>query len=222
MLYIVSTPIGNLQDITIRAIETLKIVDYVYAEDSRVSRKLLEHYNIQKPILSYREQNHKRVCYEILTRLLDSQHIAILSDAGTPTISDPGTELISFLRENGYKDIVSIPGPTAFVATASISGFTLASLTYIGFLPKGMLQRRKTLEKFYNLGLDFVFYESPNRILDTVNLIIEMNVSVKLCIANDLTKLYERVYLGTPHSVKAELESAKWQKGEYTVLVKIL
>src|SRR3989304_10595628 len=163
ILYIVSTPIGNLEDITLRALRVLKEVDVIAAEDTRHSSKLLNHYGISKPLMSYWGEKEKVKSEEVLTRLRAGQSVALISDAGTPGISDPGSVLIGKAVEEGIP-VVSVPGPSALIAAISLSGLLIKEFTFIGFFPPKKTQRQKILKDLSMEKMVLIFYEAPHRI----------------------------------------------------------
>lgn len=220
--YVVATPIGNLGDITFRAIETLKSVDMILCEDTRVTKKLLDRYEIKKPTMSYHAQSKLAKVDKIFALLKDGKDIALVSDAGTPGISDPGAMLVSKIKESFSSDevqVIPIPGASAVIAALSASGLPTHEFTFLGFLPhkKG----RETLFKEISLSKrTMVFYESPHRILKTLESLIKFCPDKKVCIARELTKIYEEFKTGTPNEVLIYLkENPVKQKGEFTVLV---
>jgi len=216
-LYVVSTPIGNLEDITLRALRVLKDVDIIAAEDTRHSRKLMTHYGISKPLMSYWGEREKTRSLEILKRLSSGQTVALISDAGTPGISDPGTVVIKRALEEGHS-VVSIPGPSASIAALSISGLPTEEFTFLGFLPSKKTQRRKVL---FNLGLEqrtLVFYEAPHRILETLSDMEEVFVERKAVVVKELSKIHEEVIRGNISEIVKGLEKSTIA-GEYIILV---
>jgi len=216
--YIVATPIGNLKDITLRALAILKEVDLILAEDTRVTKKLLIHYDIDRPIMSYHQHSSEEKKLHIFSEILRGKNIALVSDAGTPGISDPGNELIDFILErNARIQIVPIPGASAIITTLSVSGFRADKFIFLGFLPK---KKRKKLFEWIKLGkIAFAFYESPNRILKTLDVLIEhFGENRRVFIARELTKLYEALYRGTLKEVKKTLGKEKI-RGEIVVIV---
>lgn len=216
-LYVVGTPIGNLKDITLRAIETLKSVTVVLAEDTRKSAILLKQYGIKTKMISYRDQNHERIFPQILQLLLTGNNLAVISDSGTPTISDPGYKLVSDLHKHDI-EIVTIPGPSAVIAALSISGLPTDKFTFLGFLPKGEGKRKSLLEKHGKLDTTLILFESPFRIeklLHQIQLVLgERNV----CVANELTKKFEKAWVGTPSELSSLLQSVS-TRGEFVVLI---
>ena len=219
-LYIVATPIGNLGDITFRAIETLKSVDVILCEDTRETKKILNKYSINTPTLSYHTHSKLAKTDKIFELLKESKDLALVSDAGTPGISDPGAMLISKLKEEMPEvEIIPIPGATALIAALSASGLPTHEFTFLGFLPhkKG----RETLFKEIAASeRTMVFYESPHRILKTLESLVKFCPDKKVCIARELTKIYEEIKTGMPAELLEYLkQNPIKQKGEFTVLV---
>ena len=220
-LYIVATPIGNLGDITYRAVDILKSVPFVLAEDTRESKKLFNRYEIKTQLISYRDQNHERMIEKILEKLNMGFSLALISDCGTPLISDPGYKLVRQLRVLGY-DIESIPGPSAVVAGLSISGLATDKFTFLGFLPKTDSKREKLLELHGNLDATIVIYESPHRLIKLLEVIVEVLGDRKIAVAKDLTKLREDFYFGSVKEVLEELRNNGFEEnphGEFVVMV---
>lgn len=216
-LYIVATPIGNLGDITIRAIETLGQVDLILAEDTRVASKLLSHLNISKDIISYHQQSDENKKLQILASLLQGKNIALITDAGTPGISDPGGELIQFLLEKEPEiKIVPIPGPSSLTTALSASGIRANEFLFLGFLPKK--GKTKIWEKIQNVNGTTVFFESPHRIIKTLEEIKANFGEVRICVARELTKIHETFYRGTVSEVITSLNSGVI-KGEIVVIL---
>ena len=216
-LYIVATPIGNLKDITFRALDVLKESNYILAEDTRVTKKLLMHYDIQIPVLSYQQHSQEQKKNEILRLLVEGKNLALVSDAGTPGISDPGNELIDFLLEKEPDiKIIPIPGPSALVTALSISGFRADKFVFLGFLPK---KKRSKLFSWLKEGkYTFCFYESPKRILKTLEMLKEEFGNRKVFVARELTKLHESLYRGEASVVIEKLQKDP-VKGEIVVVV---
>ena len=219
--YVVATPIGNLGDITFRAIETLKNVDLILCEDTRVTKNLLNKYGINKPTMSYHAQSKLSKTDKILALLEEGKNLALVSDAGTPGISDPGAMLVSQIKnhESLNVEVIPIPGATALITALSASGLPTHEFTFLGFLPhkKG----RETLFKEISVSKrTMVFYESPHRILKTLESLEKFCPDKKVCIARELTKIYEEFKTGTPAEVLDYLtKNPVKQKGEFTVLV---
>ena len=215
-LFVVGTPIGNLADITYRAVDTLNSVDFIFAEDTRVSKKLLNHYKIDKKIYSYHDHS-KDSEVEKLTNLLESGNdVALISDAGTPTVSDPGYRLIRECVKKGV-DIVPIPGPSAVTAALSVAGLPSDSFTFVGFLPqkKG---RIKKIEQLSEINNTIILFESPHRLLKTLNQLFEILGNRQVAIGRELTKLYEEIIRGNLKDVTQEF-SKKSVKGEIVIMI---
>ncbi len=216
-LYIVSTPIGNLEDITLRAIDTLKKVDYIACEDTEHSLKLLNHYGIKKPLISYWSEKEKVRAEEIISRIKTGKTVALITDAGTPGISDPGSVVIARAIQEGI-DIVPIPGPTALITALSISGLSTEEFTFIGFLPVKQSHRKKKLLELCKEQRTIVFYEAPHRILESLDDMLEIFGNRRVCIARELTKMFEEVLRGNLEDVILKLEESKIA-GEYVIVV---
>jgi 16S rRNA (cytidine1402-2'-O)-methyltransferase len=217
-LYLVATPIGNLEDITLRALRILRDeVDRIACEDTRHSRKLLDHYNISKPLVSYHDHNERERGDELLAALRDGQRIALISDAGTPLISDPGYRLAAAAAAEGFP-VIPIPGPSAILSALCASGLPTDAFVFGGFLPPKQGQRRKTLEGWAESPATLVFYEAPHRILDTlldVDAVLGPRPSV---LARELTKLHEEFLRGTPAQIAARLNASN-TRGEMVLLI---
>ncbi|MEW6213983.1 MAG: 16S rRNA (cytidine(1402)-2'-O)-methyltransferase [Nitrospirota bacterium] len=216
-LYIVSTPIGNLEDITLRALRILKEVDVIAAEDTHHSLKLLNHYGISKPLISYWGEREKAKSEEVLERLHSGQSVALISDAGTPGISDPGAVLIKMALEKGFS-VTSIPGPSALIAALSISGLTTREFTFIGFLPPKKSHRQKVLKDLSLEPRTLVFYEAPHRILETLTDMEEIFVERRVALAKEITKIHEDVLRGSISEIISKLEKSTIA-GEYVIVV---
>lgn len=207
ILYIVATPIGNLGDISSRALEVLRKVDLVIAEDTRVINKLLMHFEIKKNVLSYHQQSPENKKLDILQHLLNGIDIALVTDAGTPGISDPGNELVSFLTQaNSEIKTVPIPGPSSLTAALSVSGFDVSKFLFIGFWPKK--KSAKLIEEIKNLNCPIVFFDSPYRILKTLDILANgLGEEKQIFVARELTKIYETTYRGSIKEVKEKMAS---------------
>ncbi|GAG94529.1 unnamed protein product, partial [marine sediment metagenome] len=223
-LYIVATPIGNLKDLSLRAIEILNSVDLILAEDTRVTKKLLNRFKIKKPVLSYHQHSRlKKVSY-ILKLLKKGKNLALVSDAGTPGISDPGNKLVKEVIEllSDQVKIIPVPGPSAITATASISGFPMDKFLFLGF-PPTKRKRKKFFQEVLNSKYPVIFYESPHRILKTLNELNQelqtTNYKLQTVVCRELTKIYETVYRGTIEEVIEKIKKDKI-KGEFVVIVK--
>lgn len=220
-LYIVSTPIGNLGDITYRAVEILKSVAFVLAEDTRESIKLFNRYEIKTQLISYRDQNHERMIEKIREKLDIGLSLGLISDSGTPLISDPGFKLVRELRDGGYP-IESIPGPSALISALSISGLPTDKFSFVGFLPKSDMKRKELLNKYISLGDTLIIYESPKRVLSLLHLIDENIKENTVVLAKDLTKFREEVLTGEAVELISLLKDRKFgdnPHGEFVVLI---
>jgi 16S rRNA (cytidine1402-2'-O)-methyltransferase len=216
-LFVVATPIGNMEDISIRAINTLKQVDKILSEDTRETQKILSQYEISASQISYRDQNHDKVITRIKDLLDQGKNIALVSDNGTPAISDPGFKLIRDLRLVGIT-ISAIPGPSAVITALSVSGLPTDNFSFLGFLPKKSAQIAKILLEFGNLPTTLVIYESPYRVRKLLEEIHKNLGNRVVCVAKDLTKKFESVETALlEHFLQSE--NAPKEKGEYVVLV---
>lgn len=216
-LYVVSTPIGNLSDMTYRAIETLQRVDYIVVEDTRIASRLLNHYKIKKPLITYRDSNKINATNKILDLLSLGNEIALTSDAGTPTISDPGFNLVKQVISERYK-VYTIPGPSAVTSALSVSGLPTDKFTFVGFLARKGGDRTETIRKFGELDATLIIYESPFRVVRTLKDILEILGDRHACVSKELTKVYESHIYGTISSILLELEG-KTLKGEHVILI---
>jgi len=223
ILYVVATPIGNLADITLRAIETLKQVDVIAAEDTRHSARLLNHFGISKRLIAVHEHNEQQSAQALLQRIISGESVALVTDAGTPGISDPGAVVVDVLREQGVK-VVPVPGVSALITALSVSGITQNGFVFVGFLPASGSQRRKQLEHLKNQSTTLVFYEAPHRIVECVTDMANiLGGDRRVVIARELTKAYETFHRCALGEAKAWLESdANQQRGEFVLLVEAL
>jgi 16S rRNA (cytidine1402-2'-O)-methyltransferase len=194
-LFVVATPIGNLEDISFRALRTLKEADLIACEDTRQTQKLLSHFDFQKRLLSYHEHNEITRAAEIVIELEQGAQVALVSDAGTPGISDPGHRLIALCLRHAIK-VVPVPGPTAFVAALAASGMTADEFTFIGFLPSRPTERRKALRVLESEPRTLIFYEAPHRLLDTLEDALEILGNRPAVLARELTKVFEEFHRG--------------------------
>jgi len=215
-LFVVGTPIGNLADITYRAIDVLSSVEFIFAEDTRVSKKLLNHYSIDKKIYSYHDYSRDSEVINLINILVDGSNVALISDAGTPTISDPGYRLIRKCIKKGI-DVIPIPGPSAVTAALSVAGLPSDSFTFIGFLPqkKG---RVKKIEQLNDIENTIIVFESPHRILKTLNQFLEILGNRQVVIGRELTKLYEEIIRGNLKEIIQRI-SDKSLKGEIVIMI---
>ena len=223
--YVVATPIGNMGDITFRAVEVLKSVDLILCEDTRTTKNLLNKYSINKPTMSFHAQSKLTKTDKIFELLNEGKNLALVSDAGTPTISDPGAMLIFKIKETyplgktSGVEVIPIPGATAIITALSASGFPTHEFTFLGFLPhkKG---RETLFKEIAGAERTMIFYESPHRILKTLESLQKFCPNKKVCLARELTKIYEEFKTGTPSKLLEYLtQNPVKQKGEFTVLV---
>ncbi len=240
-LYIVATPIGNLEDITKRALDVLKACDLILAEDTRVTKKLLLAYDIRTPVFSYHAHSRPEKMVAIKNMLEAGKKLALVTDAGTPGISDPGNELIDYLYEHcalacsnlleglrhssepavnsapAKAQIIPIPGPSALTAALSVCGFNIHEFTFIGFMPKK--KRVKLVTSLIEQRRPFVYFDSPYRVLKNLEMISELAGNIRVFVARELTKLHEENYRGPIEKVIASLRTQKKIKGEVVVVV---
>ncbi len=218
-LYVIATPIGNLKDLSFRALEILKEVDLILCEDTRVTKKLLSRYQINKLTISYHQHSKLVKNKYILEQLKQNRNLALVSDAGTPTISDPGAKLISYLTKElpGLK-IIPIPGPSALIAALSISGFSADKFIFLGF-PPAKKKRKKFFEQIISSKYTVVFYESPHRILKTLRELIDLDRQVVVC--RELTKKFETAYRGNIKEIIKQINPPVGGriKGEFVIVI---
>ena len=215
-LYVVATPIGNLADLSFRAETTLKDVNLIAAEDTRTSRKLLHHYKISTPVISYHDKNEINQAEKLVNKLNSGDSIAVISDAGTPCISDPGYRLVHLAKKDGI-EVITIPGPSALTAALSVSGIPTDHFYFEGFLPpkKGRKTRFELLE---TLPATVVIFESPQRVLRTLRDIQQYLGNRVVSICRELTKIYEETFLGTVIEAENYFSKSK-TRGEFVILV---
>lgn len=217
MLYLVATPIGNLDDITLRALETLRAVDYIASEDTRHTGRLLQHFEIKKPQIAFHEHNEDRAANRILTLLEAGQDVALVSDAGTPGIADPGYTLVRKAIDNN-QPYTMIPGPSAVIMAVVLSGLPAHSFTYRGFPPRKGGKRRRFLEIDKDSPHTLVFYESPYRLKAFLSDAQHVYGDRQAAVANELTKLYESMLVGRLSELLLRLDEDKI-RGEYVVVI---
>lgn len=217
-LYLVPTPLGNLEDITLRALRVLKEVDRIACEDTRRTAKLLAHYGIRTPTLSFHEHNESARTPRLLEFLREGNALALVCDAGTPLISDPGYELVSRCREEDI-EVVPLPGPMAAVAAISASGLPTDSFFFAGFLPPRSGEKRKRLRQLASVGATLVFYEAPHRILATLETMAEELGPRRACLVRELSKVHEEWLRGDLTEILAQLRGRDSIKGEITLVV---
>jgi 16S rRNA (cytidine1402-2'-O)-methyltransferase len=213
-LYVVATPIGNLEDITLRAIRVLKEVKLIAAEDTRKTKRLLDHYGINTPMTSYYEHN-KMTKLGYLLRFLETDDLALVSEAGMPGISDPGYELVVAAAKQGVR-VVVIPGPSAIVAAVAVSGLPTDQFTYLGFLPRKKSERVHLLEQVFLEPRTLVAFEAPHRLIDALKDLLDVLGDRRMAIGRELTKLHEEVFRGRTSEA---IEHFQQPKGEFTIIV---
>ncbi|MCD4721548.1 MAG: 16S rRNA (cytidine(1402)-2'-O)-methyltransferase [Desulfobacula sp.] len=217
-LYIVATPVGNLEDITFRAVKILKQVDLIAAEDTRHSRKLLSHYGIQTKLISCHEHNELSKTPGIIIQLKNGLDVALISDAGTPSISDPGYKLVTAVAKEEIS-VIPIPGCSAAIAGLSVSGLPTDSFLFLGFLPKKQQKKKQALEAVKNQTPTLIFYESPRRIKPLINSMLNLLGDRKACLAREITKLHEEYIRGNLSDILKTLEEKESIKGECSLFV---
>jgi 16S rRNA (cytidine1402-2'-O)-methyltransferase len=217
-LYIVATPIGNLEDITLRALRVLRECHLIACEDTRQTRKLLEHFGIDKKVISYHEHNEAERARELVERMSAGESVALVSDAGTPLVSDPGYRIVQAAIAAGIA-VVPIPGVSAVVSALSAAGLPTDSFRFCGFLPAKSSQRRKMLEEMASETCTLIFYETPHRILDALEDVETTLGPRPVVVARELTKVHEEFLRGTAKEIRTELASRPAVKGEITLLI---
>ncbi|MGA2181601.1 MAG: 16S rRNA (cytidine(1402)-2'-O)-methyltransferase [Bryobacteraceae bacterium] len=217
-LFIIGTPIGNLEDLSFRAVRVLREADRIACEDTRHTRRLLEHYGIDRPLVSYHEHNEKERTAELLRELEEGRTIALVSDAGTPLIADPGYRIVHAARERGIP-VSPIPGPSAIMAALSAGGLATDAFLFAGFLPAKAGARQRALEVWQSLEATLVFYEAPHRVVESLRAIAEVAGARRVVVARELTKIHEEFLEGTAASIADTLEARPAIKGEFTILV---
>jgi 16S rRNA (cytidine1402-2'-O)-methyltransferase len=217
MLYVVATPIGNLGDITLRALEILKLVDLVAAEDTRHSGMLMKHFGIKKPFISYHEHNEAKRTVELVERLAGGENVALITDAGTPGLSDPGLRLVRECIQRKLSFTI-IPGPSSILTALVGSGFSTEKFSFRGFLPVKTGQRERELRAAAESGETVIFFESPYRLTKTLAVCIDVMQDRQLCIARELTKKFEEFRRGTGGELLAHYE-AHPPKGEIVLVI---
>ncbi len=216
-IYLVPTPIGNLGDITLRALEVLKLVDVVAAEDTRQSLKLLNHFEIKKPLISYHKHNEQGKSEELINKVRGGQNIAVISDAGTPGISDPGSIVLKKCIEEGI-EVEVLPGATAFTTALIYSGLDTSAFMFKGFFPRENKEKREFVEDLKDRKETIIFYESPYRVLDTLNFLKENLGNRNIAVCRELTKLHEEIYRGSLEEAIGYFENNS-PKGEFVLVL---
>lgn len=214
-LYLIPTPVGNMEDITYRTIRILKEVAVIFCEDTRVTRQLLNYYGINKKLISCHKFTENVKSNKVLDYLNNGQNVGLVSDRGTPIISDPGYEVTKAVISNGY-NVVSLPGATAFVPALTMSGLSPQPFLFYGFLNNKNAKRKKELEMIKDLEYTIIFYEAPHRLIDTLTDLQNIFGNRKICICREISKKFEEVYRGTIKEVLTELNSPK---GEFVIVV---
>lgn len=217
VLYLCPTPIGNLEDITLRVLRVLKEADLIAAEDTRHTRKLLSHYDIHTPLTSYHEHNRRSKGEHILERLLAGQNVALVSDAGTPGVSDPGEDLVRTALERGIA-VVPLPGPSALLPALTVSGLPSGRFVFEGFLPKGNKERQARLSLLAGETRTIVLYEAPHRLLATLDQLLQALGDRRASIARELTKRYEEIHRGSISELR-DYFSAHPPRGEFVLVI---
>ena len=216
-LYVVATPIGNLEDITLRALRTLRECDLIACEDTRHTQKLLNHHEIRKRVLSYHEHNEQKRAAELLTLLEGGAQIALVSDAGTPGISDPGQRIVALCRERGIH-VVPLPGPSAVVAALAASGMEGQNFLFAGFLPARTGERRQALAALEDFAYPIIFYEAPHRLVESLGDVREVLGNRKAFVARELTKVHEELASGSLEELIAHFAAGE-PRGEITMII---
>ena len=214
-LYLIPTPIGNLEDITVRSLNLLKKVDFILCEDIRVTGSLLKKYNIKKKLISCYEYNEDKVKDEVIKYLEEGKNIGLVTDQGTPIISDPGFKVVKEVINNNF-NVIGLPGATAFVPALISSGLSPSKFLFYGFLNSKNKKQIDELNSLKNIPYTLIFYEAPHRIINTLNNIRKVMDNRNICIAREISKLYEEIYRGTIDDVLKEIENIK---GEIVLLV---
>ena len=214
-VYLVPTPIGNLEDMTFRAINTLKMVDVIFSEDTRVTLQLLNHFEIKNKLIALHDHNEDIVKDKVLEYLKDGKNVAIVTDRGTPIISDPGYKTVKFLKDMGY-NVIGLPGACAFVPALIASSISSEHFTFYGFLSSKESQIRKELEYLKDSEYTLVFYEAPHRIVKTLEMMLEIFGDRYISISREISKLHESVFVG---KISQALENTSLFKGEFVIVV---
>lgn len=217
ILYVVGTPIGNLGDMSPRAVETLATVDFIAAEDTRISLKLLNHFEIKKPLISYFEHNRREKGELIVSRILNGESCALVTDAGMPAVSDPGEDLVALCHERGVTVNV-VPGPSAFVAAIALSGLPVSRFTFEGFLSMNKVSRREHLEDIKDEKRTLVFYEAPHKLLATLKDFYKVLGDRRIALVREITKIHEEVIRTTISEAITKYEN-EGPKGEFVLVI---
>ncbi len=214
-LYLIPTPLGNLDDITVRSLKTLELVDIIFCEDTRETSKLLKKYNIKNKLVSCHEYNEEKMTQKVLNYLNAGMNVGLVTDQGTPLISDPGYKIVEFIAKNDY-NIVSLPGPTAFVPALTISALSPQPFIFYGFLSAKEGKQKKELESIKNYPYTLIFYEAPHRLIDTLGTMKNVLGDRKICVVKEISKKFETVYRGRITEILNVLQNPK---GEFVIVV---
>ncbi|MBQ2872691.1 MAG: 16S rRNA (cytidine(1402)-2'-O)-methyltransferase [Bacilli bacterium] len=214
-VYLVPTPIGNLEDMTFRAINILKIVDVIFSEDTRVTLQLLNHFEIKNKLIALHDHNEDIVKDKVMNYLKEGKNVAIVTDRGTPIISDPGYKTVKFLKDNGY-NVIGLPGACAFVPALIASSISSEHFTFYGFLSSKESKMKQELEYLKDSEYTLVFYEAPHRMLKTLNMMLEVFGDRYISISREISKLHESVYVGL---ISDAIKNTKEFKGEFVIVV---
>lgn len=214
-VYLVSTPIGNLEDMTFRAVKTLKEVDLIAAEDTRHTLQLLNHFEISKPLISYHRHNEEIKTQDLIKQILEGKNVAIVTDAGTPAISDPGEEIVKQAIQEGI-NVIPIPGACAFVNGLIVSGLPTKEFSFFGFLPLNKKNRKEVLEKIRKENKTVILYEAPHKLQKTLQDLYEILEDIPVCLVKELTKIHEEKIYGTLTMIQ---EKCKEPKGEFVIIL---
>ncbi len=217
-LFVVSTPIGNLEDITLRAVNVLKDCDVIACEDTRTTKKLLARYGIETNLTSYHEHNEIEKSQKLLEKLKEGKDVALVSDAGTPSVSDPGWRLVNLSIENNI-EVVPVPGPSAILSALVVSGLPVDSFLFLGFFPRTASKKKELLRQIKDYPYTMIFYESARRLSGTLSVLLEILGDRNICVAREMTKLYEEVIRGSVSEVISILSKKVSVKGEVTVVI---
>lgn len=214
-LYLIATPIGNLDDITKRSIDTLEMVDVVFSEDTRVTGMLLDHFGIKKKLIALHDHNEDTIKEKVLQCLQDGKNVALVTDRGTPVISDPGYKTVKYVTDNNY-NVIALPGPCAFIPSLITSGLAPQPFMFYGFLNSKDSKRKKELEDLVDVKWSMIFYEAPHRIISTLELMLEVLGDRNICVAREITKKFESIYRG---KISDLIKSNEELKGEFVIVV---
>ena len=214
-LYLIATPIGNLDDITKRSIDTLEMVDVVFSVDTRITAMLLDHLGIKKKLIALHDHNEDTIKEKVLQCLQDGKNVALVTDRGTPVISDPGYKTVKYVTDNNY-NVIALPGPCAFIPALITSGLAPQPFMFYGFLNSKDSKRKKDLEDLVDVKWSMIFYEAPHRIISTLELMLGVLGDRNICVAREITKKFESIYRG---KISDLIKSNEELKGEFVIVV---